>query len=146
MVCAWLNVCAVTNDQIALHDGKNATITLTRSIVQELISEDDLHEDTVIAFAGRPSDSPYFRKTEAFENANDYAKFGQWWCDAGNNRRSWYYGMLLHYLGLELNWCDDGDYEEIRSSGELEGMPNFPEKGSIKVIDDILVVKVSDVY
>lgn len=146
LVCAWLNVCATTNDQIVLHDGKNATTTLTRAIVQELISEDYLHEDTVIAFAGRPSDSPYFRKTEAFENANDYAKFGQWWVDAGNNRRSWYYGMLRHYLGLELNWCDDDDYEEIRSSGELESMPNFPEEGSIKVINDIVVVKVSDVH
>ena len=147
LVCVWLNICATTNDQVALHDGKNATTTLTRAIVQELISDDYLHEDTVIALVGRPSENPYFRKTEAFEKANEYARFGQWWgTDAGNNRRSWYYGMLRHYLGLELNWCDDDDYEEIRSSGELESMPNFPEEGSIKVVNDIVVVKVSDVY
>ena len=146
MLTLWLNICSSTNDQVALSDGKTSTCTLTDQIVQKLIADDLLHEDTVIAFVGRPSESHLFRKTDAFNAANEYAKFGLWWVDAGNNRRSWYYGMIRHYLALDLNWCDDDDYNEILTSGQLEEMPCFPEKESIREINGILVVKVSDSY
>ena len=147
VVLLWINICSTTNDQVALRDGRKATETITDQILNKLTSDGYLKEDTVVAIAGRPSDSPLFRKTQAYGMANGYACFGEFWVEnVVNNRHSWYYGMLQHYLGLNITWCDDEEFDNVRAAGYLDDMPNFPEEGSIKEIDGVTWVKVSDYY
>ena len=77
--------------------------------------------------------------------ANGYAQFGCWSTDARNNKVSWE-GVLSNFLGINLIVCGESDYSEIISLEQVAEMPEFPATGSICVIEDIIVVKVSEVY
>lgn len=84
-------------------------------------------------------------KKSCWENANNYAQFGAWMVEPGNNYRSWS-GVLLEYFGVKLNVCPAEKYEELRQRDEIASMPLFPMEGSITRIDGVVVVKVSEAY
>lgn len=48
------------------------------------------------------------------------------------------------YMGVNINIVDKSIYDKIKKSNEFKSMPIYPEKGSIKIIDDVIVIKVSD--
>lgn len=142
---AWFQLSAVVNDQLALKEGKTATITLTENIVARLYEEKYLDEYQVVAFVGRPANNDRFAQSVAYHMANGYAQFGCWSTDARNNKVSWE-GVLSNFLGINLIVCGESDYSEIISLEQVAEMPEFPATGSICVIEDIIVVKVSEVY
>ena len=51
--------------------------------------------------------------------------------------------MIYEYIGANLNIIDQSDYPEIIESEEYKNMKNYPEKGSIKIINNIIVIKIS---
>ena len=141
----WFQLSAVENDQLALKEGKNATITLTENIIQNLKMDYNLDEKKVVAFVGRPADNNTFTKSRAYNMANRYAMFGCWSTNARNNRVSWS-GVISNFLGTNINLCSDADYEKIVQSERIKSMPEYPAEGSICMIEDLIVVKVSDNY
>lgn len=50
---------------------------------------------------------------------------------------------LWQYFGVKYSICTDLQYEKIKGSDELKEMGYFPEKDSVKVIDGVLVIKLS---
>ena len=142
---AWYQLSAVINDQLALQEGKTATITLTENIISQLYREGYLEEYQTVAFIGRPADNDRYAQSTAYQMANGYARFGYWSVDARNNRVSWQ-GVISNFIGVNLALCGDNEYESLVSRKQVADMPEFPLSGSICVMDDIVVVKVSDVY
>lgn len=145
IVFAWFQLSAVTNDQLALKEGKTATITLTENIMDYLYEAGYPEEYQTVALVGRPANNDGFAQSTAYHMANAYAKFGCWSVDARNNRVSWS-GVISNFLGVNINLCADTEYQEIVALEQVAEMPEFPAEGSIRVINDTLVVKVSDVY
>ena len=141
----YLGLVMVVNDQWALREGKDATITLSESIVHELFEDGYYEEGLPIALVGRPGNNPAFVQSGAYQMANGYARFGCWSTDARNNRYSWD-GVMRNFLGVSLNICNEIDYEKLIQNEEIEEMPVFPMEGSIRVIDGYVVIKVSDLY
>ncbi len=141
----WFQLSAVQNDQLALKEGKTATVTLTENIISEIYNQGYLEEYQYVAFVGRPGNNDRFAQSVAYQMANGYAKFGCWSTDARNNRVSWN-GVISNFTGTHLYLCGDTEYQRIIGLQQVEDMPEFPMEGSICVIDDIIVVKVSDVY
>lgn len=142
---AWFQLSAVENDQLALKEGKTATITLTENIISEIYHQGYLEEQQYVAFVGRPGDNDRFAQSTAYRMANGYAKFGCWSTDARNNRVSWN-GIISNFIGTNLYLCDDAEYQRIIGLQQVADMPEYPMEGSICIIDNIIVVKVSDVY
>lgn len=142
---AWFQLSAVINDQVALKEGKTATVTLTENIISQLYEGGYLDEYSTVAFVGRPADNDRFAQSSAYQMANGYARFGCWSTSARNNKLSWW-GVTSNFLGVNLNFCGDSTYEKIIATEEVADMPEFPSEGSICIIDDTVVVKVSDVY
>ena len=142
---SWFQLSTVVNDQLALKEGKAATITLTENIIYQLSEEGYLNTSRPIALVGRPANNDFFAQSTAYQMANEYAKFGCWSTNARNNRVSWT-GVIYNYLGINLNLCGDSEYQELVSLEQIADMPEFPLEGSICVIRDVVVVKVSDVY
>lgn len=142
---AWFQLSAVINDQVALKEGKSATISLAENIMYQLSSDGYLDGFPPVAFVGRPGNNAHFAQNDAFQMANEYAKFGCWSTNARNNRVSWS-GIITNYLGINVNLCGDTEYQELVRMEQIADMPEFPEEGSICIIHDIVVVKVSDVY
>lgn len=141
----WFQLSAVINDQLALKEGKTATISLADNMIAELYREGYLEEYQQVAFVGRPGDNDRFAQSTAYQMANGYAKFGCWSTGARNNRVSWN-GVIFNFLGVNLNFCGDQEYQEIIGRKQVADMPSFPSAGSVCVIDDIIVIKVSEVY
>ncbi len=141
----WYAISTVTNDQLALREGRTATVTLAQNIVRSLYQEPDQLKGRMVALVGRPGNNPAFAQSVAYARANEYAQFGLWSTDPRNNRVSWY-GVLTNYLGVNLPLCDDVTFDEIRGTQEVADMPVYPAAGSIRIIGDTVVVKVSELY
>lgn len=145
LLLSFYLVSAVERDQIALHEGKVATTTLVQNIFNQIYESDYLEQTSSVAFIGRVADNPTFRKSITYESANEYAQFGKWSTDTRNNRVTWE-GVINEFCGMSVNMCGDETYEQIKNSDQIRNMPLFPYKGSISIVDDVLVIKVSDNY
>ena len=145
IVLAWYLVSSVQNDQIALKEGINATKTIAEKSVSDVYLNYSSDDFTTVAFVGRAAENPLFYKSLTYETANGYAQFGRWSTDARNNRVAWI-GIMEMLCGTELPFCGVGEYEQIIRGDEIKDMPVYPQKGYIRVIDDILVIKISDLY
>lgn len=144
----WIDVCIVNNDQIAMLEGRTSVVAIANNIVTDLTDlgyfDSDLQE---VAIVGMPAESRMFTATIAWESANEYAKFGLYWPIARDENvlNSWN-GVLQEYCGVTLNFCPSSSYADLVETLEIDEMSCYPAEGSISVIDDILVVKVSECY
>jgi hypothetical protein len=55
-----------------------------------------------------------------------------------------YASLWSHCFGRELSTTDDSVKEEIKATAEYENMPVYPAKGSVAVIDDTIVIRLSE--
>ncbi len=141
----WVNILTVEKDQLALKEGRTATVQLADSVIESLIVDGYLEDGAPIAFVGKPCENDMFAKRPAWKSANGYARFGDWWTGGANNRRSWS-GVLVECCGIQLNLCSGEKYDEMRETGVFSEIPIFPAEGSIKEIDGVIVVKISEAY
>ena len=56
-----------------------------------------------------------------------------------------YEGFYLNYLGKELVIAEDGDAREVRATEEFAAMPQWPENGSVAMIQGFAVVKINQI-
>lgn len=49
------------------------------------------------------------------------------------------------YMGFDIPMAKQERVEELSALSEIQQMPYYPDDGSIKVIDDILVIKLENV-
>ncbi len=144
----WCCSLTVTNDQIALKEGKTAVVTLTNRIINRLDNEGYMFSTEnpyVVCLVGRPAENILFQHSRAFEIANAYARFGCFSTEAGNYRRT-FKGVLNEYCGTWLNLASEESYNVIISSDLTRQMPCFPQEGSIIERDGVVIVKISELY
>ena len=51
---------------------------------------------------------------------------------------------MLNYCGIDSGYVSQDDYEQIVNSSEFDWMPIWPAKGSVAIINDKAVVKLSN--
>lgn len=54
------------------------------------------------------------------------------------------YRFFDKYLGIKIKICSKDEYDSIVKNNEFKNMPIYPNCGSIKIIDNIIVIKISD--
>ena len=108
---------------------------------------DELEKKIIEAYRNKVTEvrKGLFYSTELFEEASEYARFGDWWKDASCNMMSWD-GVLKNYCGIKLNICPVYKYNEVIKSGILNEMSCYPSENSICIDNDICIIKVSDEY
>ena len=47
-------------------------------------------------------------------------------------------------MGIKIKICTRDEYNKIVNSEEFKNMPIYPNNGSIKIINNIIVIKISD--
>lgn len=130
----------VQAEQSAMYEGRRAVESITDAAIDKLIDEDLFDPAYTYCFYGTPTTSDLYWVDSSISNANVYAIFGAWWPDY-STQSSWE-GFIHNYMNLNLTIVDQNQYNMIATSEELAEMPRFPEEGSIKVINDIVVVKI----
>ena len=73
-------------------------------------------------------------------NGNNF----EMWADyngISNNIPSFY----QRYLGIKIKLCSKQEYNEIKETQEFKNMAIYPEKGCIKLINNVIVIKMSNI-
>lgn len=133
-------------DQQAMYEGRQATKELSDLIAQTLVNEGYYDNEIPVMLVGNASNSPLFRTHELYHTANPYARVGLFMAEtAGTIRFSWD-AAFRDYTPIWLNLCDDKTYQKLLETEEIAEMPTFPQEGSIRKMDGVLVIKVSEEY
>ena len=62
------------------------------------------------------------------------------WDEFNNNKNGWT-RYLYQYTGTNINYVSKDKYDEILNSKEIKSLEAYPSKKSIKLIDNVIVIK-----
>jgi len=132
----------VQADQSAMKEGMTSTTSITDTVIEKMIDLDYLDPEYKYCFIGSAYASPLYTIDYSTDKCNSYALFGNWW-GGYNSQKSWR-GVVNDVMGLKLNIVNEQEYNNLQSTVDVVNMPVFPYEGSIILIDDIVVIKVSE--
>ena len=130
-------------DMNVMYESKNITEQLMNRVIDKLEDNNLISEDRKYMFVGYPSDNKiYYVKPKLYDEANSYAKGGQWWDGIDCQRFS--YRGILRDIGIDLNYIEDDQYVQILEEPFISEMPQFPNAGSILEAGEVVIVKVGN--
>lgn len=99
--------------------------------------------ETSIIFAGFPNDRAARNNIKTYQYAIGLSSNVAYWNDwngISTDRRNY----LYNFCGIEAGMFSREEYDDIVQSNEFKEMPIWPEEGSVKMIQDMAVVKLSE--
>lgn len=124
----------------------NKILTITDNIITNI---NELGYDKEIMIAGNLKDNNYYNYTNnlEIENINNLTygfvtKYPFFWDEYSNTKNGWT-RYLYQYKGININFVNQDKYNEILNSKEYINLKTYPEKEAIKVIDNVIVIKLS---
>lgn len=137
----WGNIYRVQVDQGAMREGSYAVRSIGETVLGTL-TEKGYYQEGGYVFVGVPCNNPYFYANAIYWRSNAYARVA----GVGGSQKTFddktWKGIFRNLLGVELPILDSHKYYEME---EVVDMPVFPEEGAIKVIDGVVVIKVSTI-
>lgn len=114
------------------------------TVVQQILLHMPELGDEKVMIIGNPAQGSWAgADTEFAAIADPFAKEGVFWQDGSLNDDAWR-NVFAESAGIRLNWVTTEEFDAMRKNEELQNMPIFPAEGSMKEINGIFVVKVSD--
>ena len=133
-------------DQQAMYMGKQSLTELSREVITTLQTYNLYHPYYKYVFVGTPSDNPCFAKNFVFDEANKYALVGTWSPDDTRTVVQSWQGFLTYEMGVNVQVADDDKLKEALEDPTVKSMPIFPELGCCAMVNDVVVIKLSDNY
>lgn len=131
----------VSVDQQIMLNGRTASINMMNRLVSDI--DADIEPADGYVFMGRLSDNPGFMKEDIWKKANTYAQYGNVMIGGDCGTQS-YRGLLRDCgVNLDINMNHE-KWDELEKMDEVKNMPVYPHDGCMKLINDSLVIKVSD--
>ena len=116
---------------------KNQTLFTAEKILEEIEENGIYNENRKLCIVGNITinkNNGIYRMT-----LRDMSEYGFFW-PIERQYRSW--GNLFNnYFGYTFNFVTEKEYDRIISSEDFKNMEKFPNEGAIKVINNIIVVK-----
>jgi len=110
------------------------------TLITQIKSADEYRDDMAIAII-RPESDSYDLKDETIYSENWYGKVTIYGADWNLNKwitdAHWKF-YLKHHCGFAPEFIDDT--MEIEKLGEVKDMLCYPDEGSVKVVNDMVVV------
>lgn len=107
------------------------------SIVSQLQSTPEYHQDTPVAIVGTLPDPEFYSDSlPGTDNIVGVMEFSP-----NTYARD---KMFEYYIGYKLNLAEDWQTQTLSQTPEVVAMPEYPAYGSIQMIDNTLVIKLSD--
>lgn len=135
MILSWSNIVYANQVYLKKDLQDKATQSLMTRIVYEIEStEDYVAGVTPVAFLGSFENTSYIIDMDAFKDILPYGMGKSSLTYIGTD-----YAYLTHILNVNMNLTRiNGDNEIIQQ------MPTYPTKGSVALVDGVLVVKISE--
>lgn len=128
-------------DALVMRVTQNQTISLANRAYAQLESFHGYNEQSQLLIAGTPAAGNYPIPVHLRYGTNSYANWGMVW--QGYN--GCWQEILRQFVGVDTNWCSEEQYNSIVNSPEFLEMPIYPHAGSISVIQDVYVIKISNI-
>lgn len=135
LIVAWSNI--VYSNQVYLKkelQDRSTDSLMTRIVYEIETTEGYVPGVTPVAFYGSFENTDYIAHLEAFEDILPYGMGKTSLTYAGTD-----YAYLNYILNVNMNLIRVGDDNEV-----IRQMPVYPTRGSVDVVDGIVVVKISD--
>lgn len=137
----FTNLC-INSMQLNLNKAEAVADLMLERIVEEIGYE----KNTKLLVAGHMEDGNfpviYGWPEEVIKGTS--ASYGFMWKTYTGNENCWI-EFLKQYKGVTFKVCEQEQYENLLEQREYQGMPIFPQEGSVQKFGDTIVVKMSDV-
>lgn len=135
--------CIFSNEAYLKKDLESAATlsVFTRIIDRMEQTEGYVPGETESVIIGILSYGPLNKRRAGF----DYDSTGLWF-NFSTTYHETYESYMNYYLGYPVNFVSEDKRMAMRALPEVENMPVFPAEGSIKMIDDVMVIKLSEMY
>ncbi len=123
----------------------NQMKTLCNSIVYNVWDEFGYSKDDTLLITGSKEDGNFESNWHDQKDnlKGTLAYYGYSW---GGWLSNWCYTSFMdYYCGVKYKYGDINTYNEVINMDEWKNMPSYPNKGSIRRINDVLVIKLSDI-
>ena len=133
---------------IAIKTMQNQAESTVLRLVAQVEQLDEYRPETPVLILGGLENNEYFnRKNTSIEAKKLYNRTWGfisdnstiWW----GNQDSWR-KILYEYVGVNWNLVSEWECSEIFETEQYKSMKYFPEQGSIKIINNTIVIKLSD--
>ena len=125
----------------------NKTFSMAIRIINRIEQDDSYTPEAKVLIIGNRMDgnnsSSNYPQIENSLGKDNIATWGVLWPDFGGNQATWYH-FMSYYCGWKFQVCTEEEYLDIINTEEYKTMKQFPQKDSIKKINDIYVVKISN--
>ena len=148
IIISWNYIWQDNASYLAIKLMQNQTENTALRIVDRIENLDNFNEDMPVLIVGNLKDNNYLSR----ENTGLETKkiFDRTWGFISNeptvwedNQDSWN-KMFYEYVGVNLKLVGKDDCKNILETEEYKTMANFPDEDSIKIIENTVVVKISD--
>lgn len=133
------------NDALVMLSDQRQSEQLANRIWSQLEQSEYRNGESTLLITGAPHKGNYPTPyPKLMERANEGARFGTVWETYDGNIDTWYNFFQMH-LGVSYKRCTPKQFKEIAATKEYQDMPLYPEKQSVKKIDGVYVVKLSEI-
>ncbi len=133
---------------IAIKSMQNQTESTALRLVTQIEQLDEYNMQMPVLIIGGLENNPYFDRSNTTIEAKKL--FDRTWGFISNNSTIWWGNldswrkMLYEYIGVNMNLVSESECSEILETEEFKNMKFYPEQDSIKVINNTVVVKLSN--
>lgn len=139
----WNNFCVSNMAYLRLQVCYENSFALANRIVARIEALDGYSAELPVAVVGEASRTLYGGTVQDFAQINSLT---------GTNDRLLYSPephirtrtFVEHYIGVHMPRINGEQKEVLNNSEQIKELPSYPQKGSIVIYDDIIVVKLSD--
>lgn len=134
--------CIVTYQtvELAYSQAKNVTIR----VVEKMEVYDNYTPEMPVLFAGVIADSNFPKTLDLYNYAISNSLRSSIFHGTYQGQQGTWENFFNIFLGHQLYFCEDYQYYFIVNSDEFKEMNIFPERNSVKTIDGVMVVKLTD--
>ena len=148
IIIIWIYIWQDNASYIAIKSMQNQAESVATRMVTKIESLDKYNKDMGVLLLGDFINNPYFnRQNTEIETKKLYDRtWGFITKDPTvwrQNQDSWR-KLLYEYLGINMNLVSEWEKAEIFETQEYRNMKCYPEIDSIKVINNVVVVKLSE--
>lgn len=124
----------------------NKTYKIAANIVDNI---NELGYDKKVLIAGNLNNNKYYNYNMNYSlenvkklNYGFISNSSLFWNEYVNIKNGWT-RFMYEYLGTNIDFVDEEKYNEILEKDEFKEMKEYPNKESIKLIDDVIVIKLN---
>lgn len=137
----WTYILSNNATYMAIKMTKNQLYSYSVRILDRIETNEEYIKDMPIMFAGDINKEQYPRDSIIYSMANGgTAKIDALWHDYNGSKQTWS-KFFISNLGTNVKWCTNEQYKAIIQTDEFKKMGLYPATNSVKVINNIMVVK-----